>query len=29
MNSFLADAAAEIGTFAFIDNDFKTGLNNV
>jgi hypothetical protein len=26
---FLADAPEEIGTFAFIDNDFKTGLNNV
>ena len=28
-SSFLADAPVEIGTFAFIDNDFKTGLNNV
>jgi hypothetical protein len=29
LSSFLADAPVEIGTFAFIDNDFKTGLNNV
>jgi hypothetical protein len=28
-SSFLADAPVEIGTFAFINNDFKTGLNNV
>jgi hypothetical protein len=28
-SSFLADAPLGIGTFAFIDNDFKTGLNNV
>jgi hypothetical protein len=28
-SSFLANAPVEIGTFAFIDNDFKTGLNNV
>jgi len=28
-SSFLADTPVEIGTFAFIDNDFKTGLNNV
>jgi len=28
-SSFLADAPAKIDTFAFIDNDFKTELNNV
>jgi hypothetical protein len=28
-SSFLAEAPVEFGTFAFIDNDFKTGLNNV
>jgi len=28
-SSFFADAPVEIGTFAFIDNDFKTRLNNV
>ena len=28
-SSFLADAPLEIGTFAFINDDFKTGLNNV
>jgi len=28
-SSFLANAPVEIGTFAIIDNDFKTGLNNV
>ena len=28
-SSFLANAPMEIGTFAFINNDFKTGLNNV
>lgn len=28
-SSFLANAPVEIGTFAFIDNDFKTELDNV
>jgi len=28
-SSFLANVPVEIGTFAFIDNDFKTRLNNV
>ena len=28
-SSFLADAPVKIGTFVFIDNDFKTGLKNV
>jgi len=28
-SSFLADTPAKIDIFAVIDNDFKTGLNNV
>ncbi len=29
LSSFLAESPAKIDNFAVIDNDFKTGLNNV